>query len=108
MTPRRLTSTRRGALSMLAIAGRCDATLALRPWLSAVMIARLVNRGLATATQEEARAGHERRDLRRDILALAPYGRFQFSNIPAKREIESSRACAAKCRRASARVGPSN
>jgi hypothetical protein len=57
--PRRLTSTQWSALSMLTNAGRDGATppLLCAHGFSAAMIARLVNRGLATATREEMRAG---------------------------------------------------
>ncbi len=59
MTARRLTLTQRGALLMLATAGRDGATQLLLSahGFSAAMIARLVNRGLATMTREKVRAG---------------------------------------------------
>jgi hypothetical protein len=58
MTVRRLTRTQRGALLMLATAGRDGATQSLLSahGFSAAMIARLVNRGLATMTREKLRA----------------------------------------------------
>ena len=58
-TPRQLSPTQRGALSMLANAGLDGATqpLLCAHGFSAAMIARLVNRGLATAMQEEMHVG---------------------------------------------------
>jgi phage terminase small subunit len=61
MMLRRLTLTQLGALSMLTTAGRDGATQPLLSahGFSAAMIARLVNRGLATVTQEKVRAGEK-------------------------------------------------